>query len=304
LHLTILLATYNGQKYLPELLDSIIGQTYKGWSLLVHDDGSTDNTLNILHLYAEQDKRIRLLEDEIHGLGAAQNFLHLLRIADADLIMFCDQDDIWLPDKIEVMIKHIDPFGSPAMSYCNANTYKEGRVLPEKLIMFHVTGLKNTLFLNGGIHGCLQIINRPLRDIVVDYKGYACMHDHLITLAAICFGAVRYVDETLMYYRQHGENVTIGYETNTGRKVRKFLTSEVPVIDRDHYNATIGFYEHFNSKMSPEQKQVFLAYRQFAVSSLPERIKILLKYQFMIGRTGSILLFKTILRKAIGSRSD
>jgi rhamnosyltransferase len=168
--------------------------------------------------------------------------------------------------------------------------------------MFHATDLRNTMFLNGGIHGCLQIINKPLRDILVDYTGYVCMHDHLITLAAVCFGEVKYVDESLMYYRQHSENVTVGYETNTRKKIKKFLTSEVGVIDHDHYQATVAFYEHFKTKLTSEQKAIFLAYMKFVIAPFSERINILFRHQFKIGRTTGILLFKTILRKPVGSK--
>lgn len=302
MQLTILLATYNGEKYLKEQLDSLIVQSYTEWTLLVHDDGSTDGTLDILRSYAQNDQRIRLLEDGITGLGAAGNFLHLLKHTEADLTMFCDQDDIWLPDKVDVMVKSIDPSGMPAMSYCNASSYKDGNVLPDKVILFHTTHLRDTLFLNGGIHSCLQIINKPLRDLVLEYKGYVCMHDHLTTLAAVSFGTIKYVDRTLMYYRQHTENVTLGYETNVIRKIKNFFKPASSVIDTDHYRGTIEFYDHYKSKMSSVQQAFFLAYCRFAKAPLWERVAILFRYRFKIGRTNTILLLKTLMRKPMGKK--
>lgn len=300
--LIILLATYNGEKYLRQQLDSLLGQTYKDWVLYAHDDGSADTTLSILNAYAAKDSRVRILEDGVKGLGAAQNFMHLLKNApEADFIMFCDQDDIWLPEKIEVMLQHINS-AQPSMSYCNANSYKGEQPLPERVILFRATTVRDTLFLNGGIHGCLQIINKALRDIVVGYNGYVCMHDHLITLAAVSFGTVTYVDQNLMYYRQHSGNVTIGYETNIFRKAKKFLRSTAGVIDREHYKATVGFYEHYKTKMNRENQQLFLAYIQFPQSRLLKRILILLKCRFKIGRTSSILFLKIITRVPLGTK--
>lgn len=300
MYLDILLATYNGEKYLKEQLDSLTKQTYKHWSLLVHDDGSTDTTIEIIRHYAKHDKRIKILDDGILGLGAANNFIHLLKHADADIIMFCDQDDIWLPDKIEVMVNSIKDVTGPAMVYSNANSYKSGKVLSEKVIMFHATKLNNTLFLNGGVHGCLQIINRALRNLVVEYRGYVCMHDHLITLAAVSFGSVKYIDRALMNYRQHSENVTLGYETNVLKKVKNFINSDVGVVDIDHYKATQAFYEYYKNSMSSEQRKIFSAYFSFIVSPFWKRLKIIYKYKFKIGRTVYILLIKTILRKPLG----
>jgi hypothetical protein len=74
------------------------------------------------------------------------------------------------------------------------------------------------------------------------------------------------------------------------------------VIDHDHYKATVSFYEYFKTKMTPEQKSLFLGYMKFAVSPLPERINILFRHRFKIGKANGILLFKTILRKPIGSK--
>lgn len=302
MRLTILLATYNGQKYLREQLDSVISQSYKDWKLLAHDDGSTDDTISILRDYANLDNRIEILEDGISGLGAAHNFLHLLKHAYTDFIMFSDQDDIWLPDKVKVMMENITS-DTPAMTYCNANSYKADQVLPDRVIMFHPTSLYDTLFLNGGVHGCLQIINKPLRDLLVTYNGYVCMHDHLITLAAVCLGEIKYVDKDLMYYRQHSANVTVGYETKLTRKFLNFFDSSSGVIDIKHQMGTIEFFRHFENQLSNKQRKIFSAYFRFPSAPLIQRIGILLKHRFKIGRMSYILLLKTLLRKPVGSKS-
>ena len=98
---TILLATYNGARHLPAQLDSLLSQTFTGWRLLVRDDGSTDATPAILADYSARfPDRITVLPDDGHRLGPSANFAALMAAADADYLMFCDQDDVWLPEKI------------------------------------------------------------------------------------------------------------------------------------------------------------------------------------------------------------
>ena len=98
---SILLATYNGEKFLIEQLNSIINQSYEDWTLYIHDDGSSDGTIAIINQYCDQYENIIYLPDLIVHRGAAQSFMCLLEQVNADYYMFCDQDDVWLPYKIE-----------------------------------------------------------------------------------------------------------------------------------------------------------------------------------------------------------
>ena len=97
----ILMATYNGEKYLSEQIESIISQSYENWRLLIRDDNSKDNTVSIIEKYEKEDNRIRLLRDRKGNLGFIKNFEELLVQSQEDFIMFCDQDDYWEKDKIK-----------------------------------------------------------------------------------------------------------------------------------------------------------------------------------------------------------
>jgi glycosyltransferase involved in cell wall biosynthesis len=101
-HIEILLATYNGEKFIGKLVDSILKQTYANWTLLIHDDGSTDSTLALLEKYQilHSDK-IKLVIDDITFRDSSKNFQHLVSISKSDYIFFCDQDDIWLENKLK-----------------------------------------------------------------------------------------------------------------------------------------------------------------------------------------------------------
>ena len=104
--IAILMATYNGEKYLGEQIDSLLAQTYKDWHLYIHDDGSTDNTNAILQEYAQKHSNIHVLEYESQR-GAMRNFLSLLQRVEADYYMFCDQDDVWLKEKVELSFEEM-----------------------------------------------------------------------------------------------------------------------------------------------------------------------------------------------------
>ena len=104
----ILMATYNGAAFVEEQVRSIIQQTFTNWRLLIHDDGSIDATMDILHRLAEEDNRIVLIEDGMQHFGVARNFIHLVALSTAPYCMFCDQDDVWQPNKVEKMVHAIE----------------------------------------------------------------------------------------------------------------------------------------------------------------------------------------------------
>ena len=104
----ILLATYNGEKFLRQQLDSIVNQDYKLWELLIHDDGSFDNTISILNEYQKNyPKKVRILSDQKIFSSASKNFFHLIehRSRKANLYCLCDQDDLWHKDKLKLIIE-------------------------------------------------------------------------------------------------------------------------------------------------------------------------------------------------------
>ena len=103
--ISICMATYNGEKYLKEQLDSILAQVNTDWKLLIRDDGSEDSTIEIIEDYAEKyPDKIELTTDSFGRLGPCMSFSRLLDLADAEYIMFCDQDDVWLSNKIALTL--------------------------------------------------------------------------------------------------------------------------------------------------------------------------------------------------------
>ncbi|MFB2119331.1 glycosyltransferase family 2 protein [Parapedobacter sp. 2B3] len=294
------MATFNGGTYLREQLDSLIGQTYTFWRLIVHDDGSADDTLSILNEYQREDARITVMDDGVVNLGPAANFLHLMRHVEGELYMFCDQDDIWLPEKVGKMVAAISSYDGPAALYTNSYLYVGGKAVSQKSTVIHPRTLNDTLFFNSGIQGCAVIFNNRLMEIMQPFPGSVAMHDHLITMGAVTFGQIVYLDEVLVWYRQHGQNATGNQPIGTVRRLVSFFSARKPVINRLHYNANKAFYERYIQLMDASKRELFEAYFRFASSrSVLERLFVVLKNRFALGNKKGLLLFKTLIRTPI-----
>lgn len=207
--ITILMATYNGAKYLKEQLDSIINQSYSDFVLYISDDGSSDRTLDIIKEYIERDDRIKL-ELSSHK-GACQNFAQMIRNhKDAEYIMLCDQDDVWDRHKVEKSLTVIQQSDNdkPILLYCD-KVYVDERLQPLEIIIRKYSDTFKSLLCQCHIYGCTVMINKQLIDLV-DIPSYASMHDHWIALVAACEGKIIHLEESLILYRQHTANVTGG----------------------------------------------------------------------------------------------
>lgn len=215
----ILLAAYNSQRYIDEQICSILEQSYKDWVLYVRDDGSTDNTPNIIDSYSKQyPNKIRLIKDENKGLGAYHNFLHLLYCVDAEYYFFSDHDDVWLPNKIELsvnkMIKAVEKYSNDipllvfsdmkvvdeSLNIINESFWKYSKLLPK-----HVK-FEELVFCNS-VNGCTIMINNKVKELSKANIAYCSMHDMLTAqTVAANRGVLLRIDEPTVLYRQHSNN--------------------------------------------------------------------------------------------------
>ena len=217
----ILLATYNGERFLREQLDSIINQEYEYWELLIHDDGSIDDTIKILKKYEKNyPKKIRLLIDQKIFSSASKNFFHLIkqRSKEANLYCLCDQDDIWLKNKLRLIIEKYNSQDdrNPILIHSDLSLIDaKGKLIEKshnKLIKYQkdIISKKTSLYYNP-VPGCAMTINSVLADRI-SYCGYMVMHDWWILLCAIYENTtILYIKLPLVKYRQHSENV-LGYK--------------------------------------------------------------------------------------------
>lgn len=225
---TVLLSTYNGDRFLQQQLRSLYEQTYPNVSILVRDDGSSDSTRSILD--SEHSRgRIDLLEGH-SNLGPAQSFFELLRDAistDTEYVAFCDQDDVWLPQKIEHAVAALRSVtGSTPAMYCS-----RAEIVDEQLKHIRYTesprriGFGNALVENVAI-GCTTVLNRSAGKLISEnLPGKVLIHDWWCYLVISCFGEIIFDRSASIRYRQHGSNAfgaSRNMIENVARKLRRF----------------------------------------------------------------------------------
>jgi glycosyltransferase involved in cell wall biosynthesis len=227
-NVAILMATFNGENFIKEQLDSIAAQTYTHWKLFVSDDGSTDATLNILKSYQKiwgKDK-LKILKGPRQGFQ--KNFMSLItsKKVYADFYMLCDQDDIWLPQKISTAIKYLqtqDP--TKPQLYCGRTTY-----VSEKLNFLQYSQLFNKppSFKNALVQsiagGNTMAFNNVLKDVARKLlKVEIVSHDWWLYILNELSGGYTYFDKTsFILYRQH-KNSLIGGNTGYFAKLKRLV---------------------------------------------------------------------------------
>ena len=236
--IAILLAAYNGEKYLEVQLQSLAAQTFSDFVCYIHDDGSSDGTLQIIKRYESlYPDMFRLLEyDGAHG--AIGNFLSLAGFIKQNTtepyIFFCDQDDYWYPEKLEKELNALRRGGGsskPLLVYCDQeivdselNTIAASGMAYSKRKAGVDDSFKELVFENCAA-GCTIGINRPCLDLAMNYadERHVIMHDWWFMLIARCFGDILYVDEPLMKYRQHGSNSLGADNKRYVGKIKKYM---------------------------------------------------------------------------------
>ena len=213
----ILITTYNSSDYLAGQLDSLLIQTYQDWEAFVKDDLSTDNTLDILADYAKRDGRFHILQDKVKR-GARDGFMFLLEEVEAELYMFCDHDDVWLPNKIESCVNRYSEQADKEQPLIVATDLK---LVDESLNVICESFWEYKRFPQSwfndkyyhlfydNIPGCVMLFNRQAKEVSLPYHPDTAMHD-LWVIASVLWheGRVECIHEPHMLYRQHSHNVT------------------------------------------------------------------------------------------------
>lgn len=223
----ILMATYNGGKYVEEQIESILNQTYTNFRLVICDDNSTDNTYEILNEIAKNDERIVIFKNEIN-LGYIKNFEKLLSMVESEYFMLSDQDDVWYKNKIEDSFKLLNDknvdlvFTDLEVVDEKLNTTSTSY---NKLMGYRRKILKcndyNMLYLYNVVTGCTILTkSKYIDDILPLPNNKNLIHDHYIPLViSLCGGKIEYIDNPTIKYRQHTNN-----QVGTGRYTAKLKT--------------------------------------------------------------------------------
>ena len=260
----VLLATYNGEKYLKEQIDSILNQTYSNIRLVISDDCSKDNTREIIKEYEEKDNRVISYFHE-KNLGYVKNFEFLLTKVENEIYMLSDQDDVWLPTKIEHTYNK--------MVETNADlVFTDLEVVDENLKMMYpsfndymklsrkIKKYKNDYrlqYLYNCVTGCTLMSKKKFLDMIlpIPTQSKYAIHDTWIATAIANNGKVEYLDEKTILYRQHGNN-----QVGTEKVSHGF--EKLDQVRELFINVKLGLFETyvqndriFNDKLKKENKE-------------------------------------------------
>ncbi len=216
----IVLATFNGERFIRQQLDSLVQQSYTDFTVLIRDDGSTDHTITIISEYqSKYPDKFFLLQDHLkNNSGAKGNFSLLLEKTTADYIFFCDQDDVWNDDKVAFELQKIKTLENgeqcyPCMVFSDMKVINESGIEIQsslwKLLHLHPDFfVLNRLLVQNIPHGCSMVINKAMRDLACPIPEAAIMHDHWIALLAASCGRWEAIATPSLRIRNHEENVT------------------------------------------------------------------------------------------------
>lgn len=298
---SIVMATYNGAHYLEEQIESILANTYDGWTMEICDDGSTDRTLSIIEHYQElYPNKIKFHPNE-EQLGVTRNFLEGAMRAEGEYVMFCDQDDVWLPEKIEKTLKfmkereRLSGENTPiavftdakvvdgALRNINSSFYAYNKLDTKKIDLPH-------LLVENKMIGCTTMINRGILDKIIEFPNFARYHDWWIALISVVFGEIAFLNESTMLYRQHSKNMVgsqsfFAYVIDRIKNIKKQKESLIKTEKQ-----AWEFCEIYKKYLLEEQRQIIWDFANIRSENLIERRDRLFRHK----------LWKTGMARNIG----
>ena len=305
----IVLSTYNGAKFLAEQIESIQKQTFTDWQLLIRDDGSTDETPQIIEQFVAADKRIKFINaDKRENFGVIKNFFTLVKFEAADYYFFSDQDDVWLPNKMATMLdeaaKHDQ--AKPLMVYMDLSVVDQNLVVTQPSMIRSQSHHANTTLLpeltENTVTGGVAMINHALASRWHSTE-QIIMHDWYLALLATATGELVYIDQPGELYRQHENNV-LGART-LRKRFAKWLN---PLQALGKYWWLIRTSQKQaglllgQPDLSTIQRELIGAYVGLINHGMMQRINLLKKYQFKKNKRFHTVVFRTLIVTKLGYR--
>ena len=235
--ISVAMTTYNGEKYLKEQIDSILSQSEKDIELIICDDCSTDNTNKILSDYTEKDKRVHVYKNELN-LGYVKNFEKAISLCSGDYIALSDQDDIWLPEHLSVLLKHLK----------NTNcSLVGGNAL---LVDSYNKDLNCKLINNNNLPSNTEDFNTMVlyRNV---FQGASILFEKDILVKALPFPGVNYINIPILRYRQHENNASGAHKKDSFKeRVLKFFNSDITENSTKLFSVLEPFYNISSNKQN------------------------------------------------------
>ncbi|MGT2907653.1 glycosyltransferase family 2 protein [Streptococcus dentiloxodontae] len=297
----ILMSTYNGEAYLAEQIESIQSQTFSDWTLYIRDDGSKDRTTQIIKEFSETDSRIRFINaDDPTNLGVIKNFFTLLKHSRADYYFFCDQDDVWLPEKLEWTLaeaKHY-PKNKPLLVYTDLTIVNQDlQVMHDSMIRTQSDHANTKLvqeLTENTVTGGVAMINHALAKLWTQ-TDQLIMHDWYLALIAAAKGHLVYLDRPTELYRQHDNNV-LGARTWSKRlknwlRPHKLVEKYWWLIDSSQKQASLLL----DLELSRADRDLVEQFVTILDKGLFQRIHILRTYNLRKNRSFHTFVFRTLI---------
>ncbi len=287
----ILMATYNGEDYIKEQINSILDQSFQEFRLIICDDQSDDKTFEILKEYKKNyPKKIYLYKNIVRQGSAKKNFISMFKYIESDYIMFADQDDVWLKDKIKnsyeliiakecILIKK-----SPIIIHTNLKIVNQDKLVISESFYQHQNisasknNFKNILIQNIFV-GCTIMINKEMANLVkgVCDDSRIIMHDWIIGILGVGCGHAYYIDTPQILYRQHNNN-SVG--ASNPYKLKKLFN-----LKKQYNNIRNTFFqaeyvkEKFGDIFNKQDKKILNIYSNFCYNSRWKKMHSTLKYK-------------------------
>jgi len=215
MRLDICLATYNGAPWIGEFLNSLDAQTYANWRLIVSDDDSQDNTVDLIRdHFVNIPGKLMVVERDSVRAGVIKNFQDAIKASDADYILLADQDDVWVPEKIEVLYETMcnveqGQRNIPTLVFSDLDLVDEQlQSLDRSWLSFSSASPSwaisfGQLLCQNVVPGCSMMLNRSLTDLSLPFPPKIIMHDWWLLLICSAFGKVGFCPDRLVRYRRH-----------------------------------------------------------------------------------------------------
>lgn len=306
----IVMCTYNGEKYIQEQLQSIVDNTIDNWNIIIFDDQSNDNTIEIIKAYQKKYPTKIFLRINQVKKGVITNFLNGvyetgLQMKKDDYIMLCDQDDVWNPNKIEKTLNGMNEltriYGvnipllvctdvrvvNDTLDIVNESFRRMNHYRINKLDFSH-------LMMENKVQGCTTMINKSTAVMLDKIPDKATMHDGWLALIASAFGSIKYIDEPTMNYRQHGNNVqgSVEYKDDVKSKFSNLGSQRKIVMD-----STLQikeFLEIYGDRLPEHIKKSAIAFALLSQQNFFERRYNIIRFRMwksgMLRNIGLMLL--------------
>ena len=300
---TVLMSTYNGEKYLSQQLDSILNQ--KNVEVIIHirDDGSSDNTINILHEYSSSHPNVEYYQGK--NLRPCKSFMELMTTEyEGDYFALADQDDVWDHDKLFKAIELIKKKGRetvPVLYYSNL------RIVDSELNFCRnshskplVSNYKYEPLVENLVTGCTVVYNKKMQEVLLSHKvNDFSMHDTWLYMIAAVFGMTIYDFEPHISYRQHDNNVIGTYKK--GKNIGFYFDKVKRMFDRDlqpRYNNAKIFYKAFKNELPVDYKKKLLEIIKYK-SSVKSKVRLLLDNDIRANSTEANIRLRIVILSGV-----